>query len=108
MTRRTLGITTIQVLHAVASGTRYGFDIMDGTGLPSGTVYPALSRLERTGLLRAKWEDPRIAREEKRPARKYYEITPEGKERLLRAAERIRQLERTLPRDAASLEASTA
>ncbi len=108
MARRTLGITTVQVLHAVASGTRYGFDIMDQTGLASGTVYPALSRLERTGLLRAKWEDPRIARDEKRPPRKYYQITPDGKERLLRAAERIRELERTLPRDATGLEASTA
>jgi len=107
MARRTLGITTVQVLHAVASGTRYGFDIMDATGLPSGTVYPALSRLERMGLLRAKWEDPRIARDEKRPARKYYQITADGKARLLRAAERIRELERTLPRDADALEAST-
>lgn len=108
MARRTLGITTVQVLHAVASGTRYGFDIMDATGLPSGTVYPALSRLERMGLLRAKWEDPRIAREEKRPARKYYEITSDGRERLLRAAERIREVERTLPRDVGGLEGSTA
>ncbi|MCG8469139.1 MAG: PadR family transcriptional regulator, partial [Gemmatimonadetes bacterium] len=46
MPRKTLGITTIQVLHAVAVGRRYGFDIMDSTGLPSGTVYPALRRLE--------------------------------------------------------------
>jgi DNA-binding PadR family transcriptional regulator len=104
MTRKTLGITTVQVLHSVAAGTRYGFDIMDVTGLPSGTVYPALSRLERQGLLRAKWEPHHIAQREKRPPRKYYQITPEGKLRLLAAAERIRAVERTLPRDAASLE----
>ena len=104
MPRKTLGITTVQVLHAVAVGTRYGFDIMDRTGLPSGTVYPALSRLERQGLLRAKWEAHTIAQREKRPPRKYYQITPDGKRRLLDAAERIRAVERTLPRDAAALD----
>jgi len=104
MPRKTLGITTVQVLHAVAVGTRYGFDIMDTTGLPSGTVYPALSRLDRQGLLRAKWEPHEIAQREKRPPRKYYQITREGKKRLLAESERIRAVERTLPRDAASLE----
>jgi len=104
MARKTLGITTVQILHAVALGTRYGFDIMDATGLPSGTVYPALSRLERQGLLRARWEAHRIAREEKRPPRKYYQITKDGKRRLLEAAARIRAVERTLPRDASALD----
>ncbi|MFV1988373.1 MAG: PadR family transcriptional regulator [Gemmatimonadota bacterium] len=104
MTRKTMGMTTVQVLHAVALGTRYGFDIMDVTGLPSGTVYPALSRLERVGLLRAKWEAHGVARREKRPPRKYYQITAEGKRKLIEATERIRALERVLPRDAAALE----
>ena len=104
MPRKTLGMTTVQVLHSVALGTRYGFDIMDRTGLPSGTVYPALSRLERMGLLRARWEAAEVARREKRPPRKYYQITAEGKTRLLAAAERIRAVERSLPRDADALE----
>jgi len=104
MPRKTLGITTVQVLHAVALGKRYGFDIMERTGLPSGTVYPALSRLERTGLLRARWESHEVARREKRPPRKYYQITTEGKTRLLEAAERIRAVERALPRDLDALE----
>jgi DNA-binding PadR family transcriptional regulator len=63
-----------------------------------------LSRLERAGLLRAKWEAHGVAQREKRPPRKYYQITAEGKKKLLEAAERIRALERTLPRDAAALE----
>jgi PadR family transcriptional regulator PadR len=104
MARKTLGMTTVQVLHSVALGNRYGFDIMDRTGLPSGTVYPALSRLERMGLLRARWEAHEVARREKRPPRKYYQITAEGKQRLLAAAERIRAVERSLPRDADALE----
>jgi DNA-binding PadR family transcriptional regulator len=107
MTRKTMGLTTVQVLHAVAAGSRYGFDVMDVTGLPSGTVYPALSRLERLGLLRATWEDQRIARREKRPPRKYYRITKDGKRRLLEEAARIRAVERTLPTDLSALEGAT-
>jgi PadR family transcriptional regulator PadR len=41
---RRLSITAVSVLHAIADGYQYGFDVIDQTGLPSGTVYPALSR----------------------------------------------------------------
>jgi hypothetical protein len=41
------------VLHALARGYSYGFDIMGATGLPSGTVYPALRRLERQRWINA-------------------------------------------------------
>ena len=34
------------ILQALDNGYYYGFDIMDVTGLPSGTVYPALRRME--------------------------------------------------------------
>ena len=49
-------ITAI-VLRAVASGHKYGFDVMEACGIPSGTAYPALRRLEKAGLLRSGWED---------------------------------------------------
>ncbi len=97
MGRKTLGISTIKVLHSVASGCCYGFDIMDVTGLPSGTVYPALSRLERSGFVTARWEDQRKAQREKRPPRKYYAITQVGKKKLVDAAERLMELQRLLP-----------
>ena len=42
---------TTLVLHALANGIRHGFDIIDATGLPSGTVYPILRRLEREALV---------------------------------------------------------
>ena len=64
---RQLGSSTLLVLQALVRGYRYGFDIMDATGLPSGTVYPILSRLEELGLARSAWEDQRIAVKEKRP-----------------------------------------
>jgi DNA-binding PadR family transcriptional regulator len=68
------------VLHAIASGYRYGFDIMDSTGVPDGTVYPALRRLEGAGMLEARWEDGAEAASLNRPARKYYRLTPDGAE----------------------------
>ena len=62
----------------MANGFEYGFDVIDTTGLPSGTVYPALSRLERDGYLRSAWEDDDSAHREGRPARRYYRVTAPG------------------------------
>ena len=75
---RRLSVTGVSVLQAIANGFEYGFDIIDHTGLPSGTVYPALSRLERDGLVRSSWEDEARAHREGRPARRYYRITAPG------------------------------
>jgi PadR family transcriptional regulator len=72
----------VSVLHAIASGSRFGFDIMDATGLGSGSVYPTLERLEEQGLLRSRWEDARLAHREKRPPRRYFDLTPRGEEAL--------------------------
>jgi DNA-binding PadR family transcriptional regulator len=94
--RRVLGRKQLQVLEAVASGTGYGFDIMERTRLPSGTVYPALGRLEKTGLLRSRWERAAIAHEEKRPPRRYYEITPDGRAALEEALAALRVRARSL------------
>ena len=69
---------------------------MDVTGLPSGTVYPALRRLETGGLVASKWEDEDSARKDQRPARKYYELTNGGRETLSEAIGRYRGLERTI------------
>jgi DNA-binding PadR family transcriptional regulator len=82
---RSAGLAALRVLQAVASGLEYGFDIIDATGLASGTVYPALSRHERDGYVRSLWEDPVKAHRERRPPRRYYRITPQG-QRALRQA----------------------
>ena len=73
---------TATVLLAIRSGHRYGFDIMDATGLPDGTVYPILRRLERRGVLAGTWEDEDAAKAEQRPQRRYYELTPVGNEAM--------------------------
>ena len=86
------------VLQAVANGHEHGFDIMANTGLPSGTVYPALRRLEEAAWLRSRWEEHRVARDELRPPRKYYEITKAGEAALAAALERYRGLARSAGR----------
>jgi PadR family transcriptional regulator, regulatory protein PadR len=94
MGKNYLSYSVAVILQALDGGYQYGFDIMDITGLPSGTVYPALRRLEEGGLVRSKWETHAIAQQELRPPRKYYELTREGRETLAEALERYRLLER--------------
>jgi DNA-binding PadR family transcriptional regulator len=91
-----LSLSGTAILQAVAHEYHYGFDIMDVTGLPSGTVYPALRRLEASGLLASKWEDEDTARNEQRPARKYYKLTAAGRQSLAAAVSRYRRLEGVL------------
>jgi DNA-binding PadR family transcriptional regulator len=95
---RPLGYATLQVLQGIASGYVYGFDIMNATGLPSGTVYPALSKLEDSGFVKSKWEDLRAAKREKRPPRRSYEITGDGREAVKETIEKYRKLQRLVPR----------
>ena len=87
-----LSLSATVILQAVGNGYQYGFDIMDLTGLPSGTVYPALRRLEEADLVVSKWERHEIAQRELRPPRKYYEVTRSGEAALAEAAQRYRLL----------------
>jgi DNA-binding PadR family transcriptional regulator len=96
MAKRRLGPATIEVLHAIAAGQRYGFEIMETTGLPGGTVYPALAALERDGLVSSSWEDPQIAQQQKRPPRRYYAVARRGEQALQREVERLRRLSGTV------------
>ena len=87
-----MSITAVSVLQAIASGYQYGFDVIDQTGLPSGTVYPALTRLERDGLVRSAWENEQHAHGEGRPARRYYKLTAPGVKALAEATSYYRTL----------------
>jgi DNA-binding PadR family transcriptional regulator len=89
---RPLSPTAVAVLKAIAGGVRHGFDIMDSTALPSGTVYPVLGRLERAGLVRSRWEAVSHAQREKRPPRRYYEISATGTRALALSIEHYRSL----------------
>jgi DNA-binding PadR family transcriptional regulator len=83
-----LSLTSAIILLAVESGRRYGFEIMDATGLPSGTIYPALRRLEKAKLIRSDW-DSTAAAASQGPPRKYFRVTPEGRGALDAAGKRF-------------------
>ena len=76
------------LLASLEPGPRHGYAIMEalraGSGgqfdLPTGTVYPALRRLERAGLIRGTWSQAGGR------ARRVYDLTPAGRRML--AAER--------------------
>ena len=94
---RSLGYATLAVLRAILDGASYGLDIMERTGLPSGTVYPTLSRMEKRGFLRAKWEHETEARREGRPRRRYYRVTGAGEAAVKEAIREYGELLGGLP-----------
>ena len=72
------------LLASLEAGPRHGYAIMEvlraGSGgqfnLPTGTVYPALHRLERAGLIQAAWSEAGGRR------RRVYQLTPAGRHAL--------------------------
>src|SRR4029078_2045485 len=97
MSKGFLTHSTAVILQAISNGYLYGFDIIDMTGVPGGTVYPALRRLEESGFLNSKWEKQSISQSEPRPQRKYYELTRAGRDALAEAVKRYRLLEQAQP-----------
>ena len=47
-----------------------------------GTLYKALARLEKAGVLDSFWEDPQVAADEGRPRRRFYRVTMAGETAL--------------------------
>ena len=86
-------LTATLVLQAIARGHRFGFEIVDVTGRATGTVYPALRRLEHAGFVRSEWEREQVASRDGRPQRRYYEITAAGARALEGALEPMRSLD---------------
>jgi PadR family transcriptional regulator, regulatory protein PadR len=92
-----LSHTAAMILQAIHAGYIYGFSVMEMTGLPSGTVYPAMRRLERDELIRSNWEQQSIADADQRPLRKYYKVTRAGKVTLEAAQKRYPLLTKLIP-----------
>lgn len=73
------------VLAILAEGESYGYAILKRVSELSdgrlewsdGMLYPVLHRLERLGYVAGKWKKSETGRR-----RKYYRITPQGKEQL--------------------------
>jgi len=84
-------IPTRRVLEALLdTDERYGADIGAATQLPSGTVHPILARLEGLDWVSSRWEDVDPA-EAGRPARRYYRLTRDGRDRARAALARARE-----------------
>ena len=80
------GVLTMVLLAVLAAEESYGYAVvvhlqrLGFGGLAEGTVYPALTRLERQGFLAA-----RLERSSSGPARKYYRTTAQGLQELARS-----------------------
>lgn len=55
----------------------YGFELAEATGLPSGTIYPILRRLEAEGFIKSHWVEVKAGSQRRR--RRYYELTGKGR-----------------------------
>lgn len=75
MTTQTQAV--LLALLAKFDSDHYGLDLMKQTGLKSGTLYPALIRLEGHGLVRSFWEDIDPVKAG-RPRRRLYRLTADG------------------------------
>lgn len=76
-----LTFQTLTVLRALLEDPeqeRYGLELIEQTGFPSGTLYPILMRLERAGWVASSWEDPALHEAAGRPRRRYYKLTDNG------------------------------
>jgi PadR family transcriptional regulator PadR len=78
------GVLSLLLLRLLAEKESYGYEVVQRlrqvglAGISEGTVYPALSRLEREGRISA-----RLVAASAGPARKYYQPTPAGRTALV-------------------------
>ncbi|MGA2926119.1 MAG: helix-turn-helix transcriptional regulator [Solirubrobacteraceae bacterium] len=76
-------IKVVEILMEDPNGQHWGYDISRRAGVRSGVLYPILQRLLDYGWLEDGWED-RAEISEKRPPRRYYQVTAEGQTELAR------------------------
>jgi PadR family transcriptional regulator PadR len=68
---------TLRVMLDGADRELYGLELVEATGLPPGTIYPIMARLEGAGWVTSRWEE--TGEEPKgRPRRRYYRLTEDG------------------------------
>lgn len=81
----------LRAMLAEPTAQRYGLQLCAETGLPSGTIYPIVARLEQLGWMESSWEDPREHVAEGRPRRRYYRLTDAGAQQARDALARVRR-----------------
>jgi PadR family transcriptional regulator len=95
---RLKGHLEMLLLAVLASRPAHGYAIIEALrqrsggafDLPEGTVYPALHRLERDGLLASAWSDQTGRR------RRVYELTEQGRAALLAQRQEWEQFARSI------------
>jgi PadR family transcriptional regulator, regulatory protein PadR len=81
--RRTYALIAVAVVLMSDSGARHwGYDLSRRSGIRSGVMYPVLQRMLDEGWLVDGWEDQTQAGRRKRPPRRYYKVTSEGRAAL--------------------------
>ena len=78
------GILEFCILHIISRGEVYASDMLEELTsariiVVEGTLYPLLTRLRKAGLVEYKWVESSSG-----PPRKYYTLTNEGREFLLK------------------------
>jgi PadR family transcriptional regulator, regulatory protein PadR len=79
------GTLELCVLALIAQKPRYGYDLVSALerweplATTEGTLYPLLRRLQREGKVEASWQESAAG-----PPRKYYRLTPHGRDLLER------------------------
>jgi PadR family transcriptional regulator PadR len=89
------GTLDMLILRTLAWGPQHGYGIANairsGSGdilrAETGSLYPALHRLEKQGSIQAEWRQT-----ENRQRAKYYILTPAGKQQLAAEHQRWKQL----------------
>ncbi len=78
------GAVELAVLGVLAKGDSYGVAILErlaevsALGVAEGSIYPLLHRLQKDGKVASRWvEEPGASH-----PRKYYALTPQGREML--------------------------
>lgn len=93
------GSTAVMILRLLAEKPMYGYQIVKELqarsegyfDLEQGTLYPALHRLEKDGLVSSQWEVV-----EDGPSRKYYTITEAGQSELTQSVQQWTDFSRNL------------
>lgn len=87
------GTLDLLILKAVSLGPLHGYGVLlrieqlsgEALRVPQGSMYPALHRLERSGLLSTSW-----GQSENNRRAKFYDLTPKGRGELEKETARWR------------------
>ena len=78
------GVVEIAILGMLSGSEMYGSEIVKvladhkELAISGGTIYPLLSRLKNAGLIESVWRESPVG-----PPRKYYSLTPVGRDELI-------------------------